>query len=68
MLYGQEVLLPFAHALANPSDGTIQPETASLLTNIAQNATAQSYTTSAPEFAKINLKLHSKYKKKIQKA
>ena len=52
MLYGQEVPLPFDHALANPSDGTMQPAIASSLTNIAQNATAQSYTTNAPELAK----------------
>ena len=49
MLYGQEVPLPFDHALANPSDGTMQPVTASLSTNIAQNVTAQSYTTNAPK-------------------
>ena len=52
MLYGQEVPLPFNHALATPSDGTMQPATASSLTNIAQNATAKSYTTNAPELAK----------------
>ena len=38
MLYGQEVPLPFNHALANPSDGTMQPATISLSTNITQNA------------------------------
>ena len=60
MLYGQEVPLSFNYALANPSDGTMQPETASLLTNIAQNATTQSYTTNAFEYAKNNPKLHLK--------
>ena len=39
MLYGQEVPLPFDHALLNSSDGKIQPATASLLINIALNAT-----------------------------
>ena len=52
MLYGQEVPLPFEYALENPSDGTMQPATASSLTNIAQNSTAQSYTTNAPKLAK----------------
>ena len=52
MLYGQEVPLAFDSLLANPSDGTIQPATTSSLTNIAQNATTQSYITNAPELAK----------------
>ena len=53
MLYEQEIPLPFDHALENLSDGTMQPETTSSSTNIAQNAAAQSYTTNAPELAKI---------------
>ena len=52
MLYGKEVPLPFHHALAYPSNGTIQPETASSLENTAQYVTAQLYTTNAPELAK----------------
>ena len=52
ILYGQEVSLPFDHALANPSGGTIQPKTARLLTNAAQNSTAQSYTTNTLELTK----------------
>ena len=52
MLYRQEVPLPLDYALANPSDGTMQPATTSLLTNIAQNTTAQLYTTNSPELAK----------------
>ena len=35
MLYGQQVPLPFDHALEKPSNGTMQPETASSLTNVA---------------------------------
>ena len=35
ILYRQEVPLPFDHALANPSDGTFQPITASSSTNAA---------------------------------
>ena len=52
MLYGQEVPLPLDHILANPSEGTMQPKTASLSKNAAQNSTTQSYTTNAPELAK----------------
>ena len=52
ILYGQEVPLPFNHALAKPSDITMQPETLSSSINEVQNITAQSYITSAPEFAK----------------
>ena len=67
MLYGQEVPLPFDHALANPSDGTTQPATASSSTNIAQNATAQSYTTNAPELAKTIQNYIQNAKKKFKK-
>ena len=35
-LYGQEVPLPFYHALANPSDGTLQPATTNSSKNAAQ--------------------------------
>ena len=68
MLYGQEVPLPFDHALANPSDGTMQPATESLLKNIAQNATARLYTAKAIELVKNNSKLHSKCTKKNAKS
>ena len=51
MLYGLEFPLPFDHALANPSDGAMQPATASSSINIAQNPTAQSYTKKTPELA-----------------
>ena len=52
ILYGQEIPLPFDLALENPSDGTMQPATTISLINIAQNATAQSYTINTPELAK----------------
>ena len=68
ILYGQEIPLPFDHALTNPSDGTMQPITASSLTNIAQNATAQLYTINAPKVGKkfnIILKIQEKKAKII---
>ena len=67
MLYGQEVPLPFNHAPENPSDGTMQPETTSLLINAAQNATAPSYTRNAPELANNSKTTLKTQKKQIQK-
>ena len=67
MLYGQEVSLPFNHALSNPSSGTMQSVTASSLKNMAQNATAQSYTTNAPELAKTIQNYIQNTKKRMQK-
>ena len=52
MLYGQEVPLSFNHALAKPSDGTMQPAATSSSTNTIQNATAQLYATNVSELAK----------------
>ena len=68
MLYGQEVPLPFDHALVNPSDSTMQPGTASSLTNTVKNSTAQSYTTNAPELSKTLQNYIQNTKKYIQKA
>ena len=52
MLYGQEISLPFSHALTNPSYGTMQPTTTSSSTNAAQNSTTQLYTTNIHELSK----------------
>ena len=53
IMYRQEVPLPFHYALANPSEGTMQPETTSPSINTAKNAIVLSYTTYAPEFTNI---------------